>query len=81
MSQKIMLASLLLCSLITSSAVAAGLPCEELNAKIVKKIEGKGVKNYELTIVDKNTETKNRVVGTCEAGSKKIIYERLSAKK
>lgn len=80
MSKKIALSSLLLCSLITSSAFATGLSCEELKAKIVKKVESKGVKNYELTIVDKNTETKNRVVGTCEAGSKKIIYEKLKAK-
>jgi hypothetical protein len=80
MSKKTALTSLLLCSFFASSAFAGGLSCEALKAKIVKKLEGKGVKNYELTIVDKNTETKNRVVGTCEAGSKKIIYERLKAK-
>lgn len=81
MRKKIELVSILLCSLVASSALAGGLSCEDLKAKIVKKIDGKGVKNYELTIVDKNTETKNRVVGTCEAGTKKIIYERLSTKK
>ena len=75
--KKIVLASSLM--LMALSASANGLSCEDLKAKIEKKVEGKGVKGYTLTVVDKNTETKNRVVGTCESGSKKIIYERNKA--
>lgn len=75
MKNKIIIASIL--ALGSTSVLAAGLPCEELKARIVKKVEGKGVTNYQLTIVDKDFETKNRVVGTCEAGSKKIIYEKV----
>jgi hypothetical protein len=62
--------------LMAFSASAIGLSCDDLKAKIEKKVDGKGVKGYTLTVVDKATETKNRVVGTCESGAKKIIYER-----
>ena len=70
-------ASIVFAFLATTTAFAAGLPCEELKAKIAKKIEDKGVKNYQLNVVDKNLETTNRIVGTCEGGSKKITYERV----
>ncbi len=72
--KKLILASSLM--LMALSASANGLSCEDLKAKIEKKLEGKAVKGYTLTVVDKATETTNRVVGTCEAGSKKIIYEK-----
>lgn len=72
--KKLILASSLM--LMALSASATGLSCEDLKAKIEKKVDGKGVKGYTLTVVDKATETKNRVVGTCESGSKKIIYEK-----
>lgn len=61
-------------------AYASGLSCEDLKGKIEKKVAGKGVKDFSLTVVDKAFDTKNRVVGTCEAGSKKIVYERLKTK-
>ncbi|MBY0572207.1 MAG: DUF1161 domain-containing protein [Undibacterium sp.] len=70
------------CSLmgLVFSASASGLSCDDLKVSIEKKLEAKGVKNYSLNIVGKDSESKNRVVGTCEAGSKKIIYERAKAK-
>lgn len=71
--------SLSLSTMIMTTAWAGGLSCETLKEKIAKKVDGKGVKNYQLTIVDKETETKNRVVGTCEGGTKKIIYEKVKA--
>lgn len=72
-------ASLLLSTMLMTTAWAGGLSCETLKEKIAKKVDGKGVKNYQLIIVDKDTETKNRVVGTCEGGAKKIIYEKIKA--
>jgi len=56
--------------------VHAAKPCEELKAEIAAKIEGKGVKNYALEIVEKDKQSDQRVVGTCEAGTKKITYTR-----
>ncbi len=50
--------------------------CDELKAEIDAKLQAKGAKNYTLEIVT-NAEAKDKtekVVGTCEGGTKKIIY-------
>jgi hypothetical protein len=49
-------------------------PCEELKAEIASKLDAKNVKGYTLTIVDKDKEDKGTVVGSCEGGTKKILY-------
>ncbi|MNN64389.1 hypothetical protein D3C81_1798280 [compost metagenome] len=56
---------------------AATKPCEELKAEIEAKIQAAGVTSYTLEIVP-NAEVKdqNMVVGSCEGGSKKIIYQK-----
>ncbi len=51
-------------------------PCEELKAEIAKKIEANQVKSYTLEVVDKDKEADGKVVGTCEGGTKKIVYRR-----
>ena len=51
--------------------------CEELKSEIAEKLEAKNVKGYTLEIVDKDKEvTDGRVVGSCEGGTKKIVYRR-----
>ena len=54
-------------------------PCEDLKAEIAKKIEASGVKSYTLDIVDKDKEVEGKVVGTCDGGTKKIVYQRSEA--
>jgi hypothetical protein len=54
-------------------------PCEELKDEITKKLDAKGVKGYTLEIVAKDTDADGKVVGTCEAGTKKIVYTKSSA--
>ena len=57
-------------------AYAQRKPCEELRAEIEAKIRNNGVKEFTLTIVP-NTQVKDRqVVGSCDGGTKKIIYQR-----
>jgi Protein of unknown function (DUF1161) len=52
-------------------------PCEELKSEIAAQLDAKNVQGYSLDIVDKDAEvTKGKVVGTCEGGTKKIIYTR-----
>jgi hypothetical protein len=51
-------------------------PCEDLKAEIAKKIEANGVKSYTLDIVEKDKEVEGKVVGTCDGGTKKIVYQR-----
>ena len=59
----------------------SGKSCEDLKAEIAKKIEANGVKSYTLEIVatEKAAETEGKVVGSCEGGSKKIVYSRTAA--
>jgi hypothetical protein len=56
-------------------------PCEELKAEIAKKIEAHNVKFYSLEIVpsEKAKEVEGRVVGSCQGGTKKIVYRKTSA--
>jgi Protein of unknown function (DUF1161) len=54
-------------------------PCEELKDEITKKLDAKGVKGYTLDIVAKDKDAEGKTVGTCEGGSKKIIYTKTSA--
>lgn len=59
-----------------SSVWAQVKPCEELKTEIAAKIEANGVKNYTLEIVDKDAVVEGKIVGTCEGGTKKIVYTR-----
>jgi hypothetical protein len=64
-------------SLLVASPVFAQVkPCEELKTEIETKIKNNGVKVFTLTIVDKDAAEDGKVVGTCEGGTKKIVYKR-----
>ncbi|AHL31494.1 hypothetical protein CD58_00620 [Pseudomonas brassicacearum] len=57
-------------------AFAAGKSCEELKSEIAAKIDAKGVSGYSLEIVDKGAAADGKVVGTCEGGTKEIVYKK-----
>lgn len=59
-----------------SGNTAAKTTCEDVQAAIEAKLKAKGVKAYTLTVVPKDEKSDLRVVGTCEAGAKKILYKR-----
>ena len=61
---------------LASAAFAQGKSCEELKAEIAAKLDAKGVSGYSLEIVDKGTAAGGNVVGTCEKGTKVIVYKR-----
>ena len=55
-------------------------PCEELKSEIAAKLDAKGVKGYSLEIVAKDADAADgKVVGTCEGGTKKIVYKKGAA--
>ena len=62
--------------LIASPVLAQVKPCEELKGEIDAKIKNNGVAAFTTTIVDKDAAEDGRVVGTCDGGSKKIVYKR-----
>lgn len=61
---------------VSSSVWAQRKPCEELKADIEAKIKKNGVEKFTLDIVDAGAQGKGKVVGTCDGGSKKIVYKR-----
>ncbi|WP_308725285.1 DUF1161 domain-containing protein [Metapseudomonas otitidis] len=67
----------MLCGLASGVAMAAPKPCEELKAEIEVKIQAAGVTAYTLEIVPASeVEDPNMVVGSCENGTRKILYQR-----
>ncbi len=67
---------LFICLATLSSAAWASKSCEELKGEIDTKLQAKGVKDYSLTVVDKDSVKDGKVVGSCEGGAKKIVYAR-----
>ncbi len=73
------LAWALLAVAVCSPALAAKKNCDELKAAVETKMQGKGVKHYELNVVDTGQEGDAKVVGSCEGGTKKVVYKRGAA--
>lgn len=76
-------------TLVTLPVAAELLPCEKLKARVDAKLQAKGVQTYTLEIVpaegSANTAqaasavpavSKGKEVGTCDAGTKRLIYTR-----
>ena len=57
-------------------AVAQRKSCEELKSEIAAKLDAKGVKDYTLNIVDAKDVKDEKVVGSCDGGTKRITYAR-----
>ena len=62
-------------SLIVSPAFA-GKNCEELKSEIAAKLDAKGVTGYTLDIVATEDVKDEKVIGSCEGGTKKITYKK-----
>lgn len=64
------------CTLLATSALAAPKSCEELKAEIEAKIQANNVTSYTLEIVGNAEATDpSMIVGSCDNGTKKIIYQ------
>jgi hypothetical protein len=50
--------------------------CGELRGEIEAKIKKNGVDKFSLDVVDKDAQADGKVVGTCDGGTKKIVYKR-----
>ncbi|NBA96985.1 DUF1161 domain-containing protein [Pseudomonas sp. R5(2019)] len=73
----IRIAIALLGTLLAAQASAAVKPCEELKAEIEAKIQAQRVTSYTLEIVpNSEVHDQNMVVGSCEGGTRKIIYQK-----
>jgi len=61
---------------IAGTAMAAGKSCDDLKSEIDAKIKAKGASTYTLEVVAKGSAADGKVVGTCEGGTKEIVYKR-----
>jgi hypothetical protein len=61
---------------LTGSAWAQRKGCEELKGEIDAKIKKNGVEKFTLDILEKDAQAEGKVVGTCDGGTKKIVYKR-----
>ena len=62
-----------------ASAAHAAKPCEDLALEIAAKLKAAGIKDYVLEIVPNELAVGEKVVGSCEGGTRKITYARLKA--
>ena len=61
---------------LAATPVFARKSCEELKGEIEAKLKAKGVKSWTIDIVAKDEQKEGRVVGTCDGGTKKLVYKR-----
>ncbi len=62
--------------LFLSAPAFAMKSCPELMSEIDAKIQPKNIKSYSLEIIPAAKAVDGKVVGSCEGGTKKIIYKR-----
>lgn len=48
--------------------------CEALRTRVESKIAAAGVARFTVTVIDANASANGQVVGSCELGSKKVVY-------
>jgi hypothetical protein len=70
---------LVLLLVVSVPAEAARKACDELKQEIAAKIEAKGVKSYTLDVVAVDAAAPGKVVGSCDGGTQRIVYQRIDA--
>jgi hypothetical protein len=60
-------------------AVGAAETCETIQARIDAKIRASGVQAFTLRTVDAAAKVDGKVVGSCDLGTKKIVYSQAGA--
>jgi len=59
-----------------ASAPSMRKACEDLKGEIDAKLQQKGVKSYTLDVISNEEVKDQKVVGSCDGGTKKITYKR-----
>jgi hypothetical protein len=67
---------LLAALMLAASPALARKDCEELKSEIDAKIKANGVPVYTLEIVPNDEVKDGQVVGSCDGGTKKIVFKR-----
>ncbi len=78
--KRMVMALVLVMVLSSTLAFAEVKSCDELKAEIEAKLKAKGVEGYTLEIIPSDQVKDQKIIGTCECGSKKISYSRNKVK-
>ena len=70
-------AALISCALWLACAAAAAQTCEAIRAQIDQKVRATGTADFTLTTVPAESAAVGKLVGTCDLGTKKILYTRV----
>jgi hypothetical protein len=73
---KLIAAALVTGLVVSGPALAQRKDCGELKGEIEAKIKKNGVEKFTLDVVDADKQDDGKVVGTCDGGTKKIVYKR-----
>jgi hypothetical protein len=73
---KLIAAALVTGLVFSGSALAQKKDCGELKGEIEAKIKKNGVDKFTLDVLEADQQSDGKVVGTCDGGSKKIVYKR-----
>jgi hypothetical protein len=61
---------------VSGPVLAQRKDCAELKGEIEAKIKKNGVDKFSLDVVEADKQNDGKIVGTCEGGTKKIVYKR-----
>jgi hypothetical protein len=73
---KLIAAALVTGLVVSGPALAQRKDCGELKGEIEAKIKKNGVDKFTLDVLEADAQSDGKVVGTCDGGSKKIVYKR-----
>jgi hypothetical protein len=73
---KLIAAALVLGLAVSGPALGQRKDCAELKGEIEAKIKKNGVDKFSLDVVEAEAQGDGKVVGTCDGGTKKIVYKR-----
>lgn len=73
---KLIAAALVTGLVVSAPALAQRKDCAELKGEIEAKIKKNGVEKFSLDVVEADKQSDGKVVGTCDGGTKKIVYKR-----
>lgn len=73
---KLVAAAVMIGLSLSGPALAQRKDCGDLKGEIEAKIKKNGVEKFSLDVLDADAQSEGKVVGTCEGGTKKIVYKR-----
>jgi len=73
---KLIAAAVVLGMAVSGPALAQKKDCGELKGEIEGKIKKNGVEKFSLDVVEADKQGDGKVVGTCDGGTKKIVYKK-----